>query len=50
MDEIDKFYEKKRLDSSREYEKLRKMIQEGALPSEIRRQQEIAIDAGNTGD
>ena len=49
-DDIDRYYEKKREDSKREYAKLKEMIEGGESREKIIRQEEIALDAGYTGD
>lgn len=49
-DGIDAYYARKQSDSRREYEILRQMIEQGASQAEIDRQEQKAIDAGNTGD
>ena len=47
---IDGYYERKRLDSAREYARLAKMRANGASQQEILKQEQTALDAGFTGD
>ena len=49
-DGIDAYYERKRIECSKEYEILRQMIERGASQPEIYAQEQKAIAAGDTGD
>lgn len=50
MDGIDDYYKRKQDASRREHQVLVEMIQRGASSEEISKQQQIALDAGDTGD